>query len=61
MKRWIWSLCLALCLCLGLLPVTVAASGVTYLDEDGTVQTCTSAELVTETLMSWGQNDSAAH
>ena len=50
------SACLALALCLGLLPVTALAAtveNITYLDENGTQQTAASATQVTNSDTEW--------
>ena len=56
MRKKIVSLCMALALCLGLLPVTALAAtveNITYLDESGTQQTAASATQVTNSDTQW--------
>ena len=53
MGKRLLSLCMALVLCLGLLPVTALAEGIPYLDENGTQQTAASATQVTNSDTQW--------
>ena len=56
MRKKIVSLCMALALCLGLLPVTALAAtveNITYLDENGTQQTAANATQVTNSDTEW--------
>ena len=56
MRKKIVSLCMALALCLSLLPVTALAAtveNITYLDENGTQQTAASATQVTNSDTQW--------
>ena len=54
MKKRLLSILLTACLLAGLLPtVALAEGGVSYLDETGTSQTCTSATKVTDSVTAW--------
>ena len=62
-KKKLTAILTCLAMIFTLLPATAwaADAGVSYIDKDGQTRTSPSAEVITKTLTSWGESDSAEH